>query len=348
MRILTIKGNGEFNAGPKAPSDIIDILKKNYGAESELLIQSNKKIDKVKYRLKIAKVIRKAKKNNEVLVLQFPMYETTKLLNSIFLTFLGWAKKERTGIIIHDIEGLRNKDEVLLNQDIARFNKVGYVIVHNDKMKKVLEEKNVKSNLYTLELFDYLCDKEIENKRKNNLDAKMPVLAYAGNLAQVKSPYIYQLEKEKMNFKINLYGVGIEKDINEKLQYKGKFPPNELPDKLEADLGLIWDGNYDESDENEGMRNYTKYNNPHKMSCYMAAGLPVIVWRKAAIAEFVKKYNVGYTVSNLYEINNLDFSDYQEKLDNVSKIQEKVRSGYYTKTAMDKVLKEIERNEKNG
>ena len=50
MRILTVKGAGNFNAGPKAPSDIIEILINKYNAKSELLIQKNGIIGKINYR----------------------------------------------------------------------------------------------------------------------------------------------------------------------------------------------------------------------------------------------------------------------------------------------------------
>ena len=64
---------------------------------------------------------------------------------------------------------------------------------------------------------------------------------------------------------------GIDKDINKKLVYKGKCEPNKLPDELKGDLGLIWDGNFDESDENIKFKHYTKFNNPHKLSYYTAS-----------------------------------------------------------------------------
>ena len=47
---------------------------------------------------------------------------------------------------------------------------------------------------------------------------------------------------------------------------------------------------------------YLKYNNPHKLSLYMASGLPVIVWKKSAIAEFVLSNNVGIAVDSIFEI----------------------------------------------
>jgi hypothetical protein len=95
MRILTVKGAGNFNAGPKAPSDIIEILINKYNAKSELLIQKNGIIGKINYRLKIFFTILKSRIKNEVLVMQFPMYETTKILNKLFLFSLNFFAKNR-------------------------------------------------------------------------------------------------------------------------------------------------------------------------------------------------------------------------------------------------------------
>lgn len=343
MRILTVKGAGDFNAGPKAPSDIIEILCKKYNAKSELLVQGKGIFGKIKYRIKIFSTILKCRLENDILVMQFPMYETTNILNRLFLIALSLANKNKTVALIHDLDSIRGEDEILKKQEFSRLSKLKYIIVHNNKMKKYLEDIGIKANLYTLELFDYICDKKENFERvENRLDKDSLKVVYAGNLAEVKSPYVYQLDNKKMNFTINLYGVGIEKSINDKLIYKGKFPPNQLPDEIQGDLGLIWDGNFDESDENVKFKNYTKYNNPHKLSCYIAAGIPVIVWRKAAIADFVKKHNIGYSISNIYDINKIALSDYNEKLNNVKNIQKEARNGEFTVRVFEKVLKDME------
>ncbi len=342
MRILTVKCAGDFNAGPKAPSDIIDILTEKYNAKSELLIQGNGIYSKIKYRLKMFSTILKAKMKKEVLIMQFPMYETTKILNFLFLFSLNFINKDKTIVLIHDLDSIRSEDETLRKQEFERLSKVKYIVVHNEKMKKYLEDIGIKANLYTLDLFDYLCDKKNDFQRENiEFDKNNLKIAYAGNLSEVKSPFVYQLDEDKMNFTINLYGVGIDKDINEKMLYKGKFPPNELPDNIQGSLGLIWDGKFDESDENVSFKNYTRYNNPHKLSCYIAAGLPVIVWRQAAIADFVKKYDIGYTISKLYDINELDFSDYVKKAQNVRKLQSDARNGKFTISVIEKILKDM-------
>ena len=52
MRILTVKSGKQFNAGPKAPRDIIEILQKKYNAKAIYLVQSNNIIKKILYRMK--------------------------------------------------------------------------------------------------------------------------------------------------------------------------------------------------------------------------------------------------------------------------------------------------------
>ena len=79
-------------------------------------------------------------------------------------------------------------------------------------------------------------------------------------------------------------------------------------------FGLIWDGTG--VDSCEGLYgHYMRFNSPHKLSLYVALGLPVIVWREAAIADFVLKQGIGVTVGNLLE---LDDSFHQGKLGRLS------------------------------
>lgn len=349
MIILTIKCDGKFHAGPKAPEDIIKILEKEYKAKNQFLYKATNPISKIIYRIKLFSYILNARIKNEVFVMQFPMYETSKLLNALFMFDLKFINKNKTVALIHDLGGLRDDIECLKQQDISRLKKFKYIIAHNDVMKNYLVEQGIdEKNVYVLELFDYLCNEDKPQISVKDIEG-LPTVAYAGNLVLSKSPFIYQVEEDKLNFKFKLYGVGIDEEkLNSKFKYCGKFPPDELPNKIEADLGLIWDGNFDESDENIHMKQYTKYNNPHKLSCYIAAGIPVIVWRKSAISNFVNKYNVGYTISDIYDINTLDLSDYKEKFENVQKITNRVRDGYYIKNVMDKIIKNIKESGKTN
>ena len=98
--------------------------------------------------------------------------------------------------------------------------------------------------IITLELFDYLSNNSSENNYKFNKN-----IVYAGN--PKKSPFIYQLDENKIKYNINIYGKGLDSDINKRIKYKGSFHPNDLPKDWKGSVGLVWDGNYDELDQDE-------------------------------------------------------------------------------------------------
>ena len=126
------------------------------------------------------------------------------------------------------------------------------------------------------------------------------------------------------------------------VEYKGSFKPNEIPYKLDGSFGLIWDGNSIDTCAGS-VGEYMKYNNPHKLSLYIASGLPVIVWKQAAVAKFVEDNNIGFTVNSLKEIadqiDKLTEEDYKNYLVNIKKLQEKVCNGYFTNRALDEAEK---------
>ena len=131
---------------------------------------------------------------------------------------------------------------------------------------------------------------------------------------------------------------GMNKINNQKIKYMGSYTPLELPKMLNGKLGLIWDGAIDNKDENiNPLKNYTKYNSPHKMSCYLAAGIPIIAWKKAAIAETINKYNIGYLIDNIYQINSISYNDYEEKKKNAERLSLKIREGFFIKKALSKI-----------
>ena len=90
---------------------------------------------------------------------------------------------------------------------------------------------------------------------------------------------------------------------------------------------------------------YLLYNNPHKTSLYLLCGLPVIVWKKAAIAKFIEKELIGITLNSLDELDallaNLKTEDYAIMISNVEKIKVKVASGHYLTQAIKKVVEMV-------
>lgn len=323
-----------LNAGPKAKVDVEKIMKKEFDATIKTFAYTEKQ-EETKMKsilLKVRKLIFTFKniKKQELTMIQVPFS------NELYLT----KKAQNKIALIHDLDGLRKQEELLNKKEMEFLKTCKWIIAHNRKMKEYLVSQRIKGeSVFVLELFDYLCE---EKKEQTSTEKKKEIksIAYAGNLVSDKSPFLYQLDEKKMNFVLELYGKGITKDLNEKMKYKGSFKPEELPNKIQSDLGLVWDGNYDESDEKKTFKNYTRYNNPHKLSCYIAAGIPVIVWAKSAVAELVEKENIGYTIHNIYDINQLNFEDYTTKKANVEKLMEKVRSGFFTNRVIEQILQE--------
>lgn len=337
IKLISVSGGKEMNAGPKAPNDIIKILGKKSFVKQITLSKYDNTDEQILFR--IIQELLMSRLQREVIVLQYPIqisdYENhIKYMKPISILL----NSKNCVLLIHDLDSLRKNIVKNTINEIKYISRVPNVIVHNDKMEQYLRKMGVKSKITHLEIFDYLCE-DIASKSNYKFDRNNLSIAYAGHFIKDKTPFIYELEEEKMDFVINLYGEGILGKKNSKMIYKGKEKPEKLPSILEGDLGLVWDGSYNDDDENKGFKYYTRFNSPHKLSCYLAAEMPVIVWGKSAAADFVRKYDVGYTISNLYDINNLDFAEYLTKKTNAIKVGKLLNQGYFTQKAIKKAIK---------
>ena len=250
------------------------------------------------------------------------------------------ARGGKVIFLIHDIDCLRMKQDSF--SDKLKHAKVKYedftilkqgdvVIAHNAKMIRVLEKMGIsRQNMVPLRIFDYLVHEDFSRGPASQDD---PVII-AGTLRKEKAGYVYDLPD---TMKFNLYGVGYENEEKEGIHYFGSFNPEELVQKMEGSFGLVWDGTTcDTCDGISGT--YIKLNNPHKLSLYLAAGLPVIVWDQAAVADFVKKEKVGFTVGSIREIadaiGQLGEEQYREMVENAGRISARLIRGSYAKKAI--------------
>lgn len=340
---IELRKNEEHTAGPKAPNDIYDISKK-LGFKSLKLMIEDGKASKIKKKIEVGKLwlslLFKLKKD-DVIIFQHPMYGIKEAIKLI--PVFKKIKKTRFVTVIHDLELLRGgtstyDEEVAILSDKVLLPMFDKIVCHNDSMKKYLVNEGIsESKLVNLDIFDYLCDKSQETEN-NGVG-----LIIAGNLNREKSSYLYKLIEQNPNYTLNLYGPSFDKNINlsENINYLGSFGPDELPNKLQGQFGLVWDGDSIETcSGNTG--NYLRYNNPHKTSLYLAAGIPVLIWKEAAIAKFVEENNVGILIDNLQEIEKVLNNIPQEKLEEIKKnakeVGLKLREGYYFKTAIEKCL----------
>ena len=342
-----LKDSGARNAGNKARNDVEEIVKQEGFSPLLLTVEDWYKMSTIKAQQHKAQALSQAfsrLKSGDQLLIQFPM-----LHHSFFTTYLVkrlQARGVKVYFIIHDLEVLRyaNLDTVPLKhkirvhlQESSLLKVADGVIAHNPIMKSVLVEKGIPEHkLVSLEIFDYLIPNYQE---KDGLSKDQPIIV-AGNLAQEKADYLYQLPARPV---YNLYGVGFDESrALENEAYFGSFLPDELPAALEGGFGLVWDG--DSAETCSGVfGEYLRYNNSHKASLYLASGFPLVVWKQSALSHFVLEKNCGVAVESLHDlkntIENLSDADYQELVANAKNIGKKIRDGFYLTSALKKLTK---------
>lgn len=332
MKILVLSEymKNNLNAGPKAKVDVETILHNEFNADIKTFYAFKPNLyKKIKRYIEKKYFCHSIKRKYDCVLIQSPFTTKKSIIKNLPYKIL----------LIHDIDGLRTQNEEMLKKEIDLYNACDAIIAHNEIMKEFLIKKGIHTKIYTIEVFDYLCNfkQKMEEKNGNELQ-----VIYTGNLD--KAPFLKELNENKMNFTMNVYGVGGATLTNPKITYKGKYQPDEVPNHIVGNLGLIWDGSIEGEDI---LKNYTKYNNPHKFSCYLAAGIPVVAWNKSAIASFIKKYDIGYVINELYELNDINLEDYKIKNENAKKIGSQIREGYFTKKVIREVLSLDKDSEKN-
>ncbi len=199
--------------------------------------------------------------------------------------------------LIHDINSLRwgkvNRKEVVW------MNSADHLIVHSEAMASALKNMGVTTKMNVIHLFDYYS-KDAMPEIEETLTRK-GVVAFAGNLE--KSKFLEPLMGQAFsNINVELYGLKGTRNLdgNDHIHYQGVFNADHTG-AVKAGWGLVWDG--DRLDTCSGiLGNYLKVNASHKLSLYLACGMPVIVWKESALASWLTVHHVAIAVSSLKDI----------------------------------------------
>ena len=353
---LRIRPAKRETAGFKAPEDVNKICE-SMGMKPIEFPKFPNEYSKLRKRLWLytvvpanwLKVFSKVREG-DVVFFQHPMY-ANRLITPM-VNFIRKQKKCKFVALIHDLESLRKgiggvvgyKQDREEYSDTVMLDSFDKIFCHNPSMRKyMLEQGFAEDKLITLEIFDYLC---ADNGRKPEL-AEQASLAVAGNLAPTKSGYVYDMDVS--NIRLNLYGIHFDQAAfleKPTVSYKGAFHPDELPANLEGSFGLVWDGPVSKTCAgNTGA--YLKFNNPHKTSLYLASNLPVIIWSQAALAPLITENGLGIAVDSLdqihEEVKKLTPEDYRQMADKVHAMGDKIRGGYFFRTAAERAISDLKR-----
>jgi hypothetical protein len=121
--------------------------------------------------------------------------------------------------------------------------------------------------------------------------------------------------------------------------YCHNFMPHErLISQVQAHYALVWDGDSTQSCVGD-FGSYLQYNTPHKVSLYLRMGLPLIVWKESAMAQFVMENGVGIVADSLHSLDALlqeiDHSMWLAMRSNVEYIAQRLQKGYYMRHAVE-------------
>ena len=337
------------SAGPKATRDCSAILSELGYRHYDVPIYSDKHplLNLLTLLSYFGKLFLSLRAGDSVL-LQYPLLGINKWLKY----FAGLLRRKGCRLIclVHDLDALRQVHHAwTLAEEVERLNAFNLVIVHNERMKALLEENGLKAEMRCLELFDYLLPEVLWARLKSQVWANEPPegsaqhgalgnytrVAFAGNLS--KSIFLKKLHQVQ-GLRFILYGPGFEAlQAPHGLEWAGSFDADELPGKLQADFGLVWDG--DDIDACTGfLGQYLNYNNPHKASLYLLAGLPLIAPKTSALGTFIRTYGIGITVDALTELpeilSRLQDVEYQNMKAAIQPIAVKIASGTFLKQAL--------------
>lgn len=318
----------EFHAGFKAVHDVTHIIH-GYGYIPIYVLgyrMNNIGIHIVQDIFRVFALIYKIHKD-DVCFLQWPYYSKLCYLLYIVLRL----KHPHLQLLIHDFESIREQHRYEIEWKFLSLAEV--IIAHTKEMKNYFVEGGINPNkVRILTSFDYFindADKVPQRLLNGNI-------VFAGNLE--KSVFLSKIPQYGSDICFFCYGGKVDA-LNTNLVYKGKFNPNEVS-SIEGAWGLVWDGTSIETCDGV-MGEYLKKNASHKLSLYIVARLPIIIWEKAAMANYVKEKKLGMVVNSINEIpdviRSLSQEEYLRILSNIDKERDDLINGVHLKVIMDQL-----------
>jgi hypothetical protein len=331
---------GTGSAGNKAKTDNEDTLMAA-GAVNLGLHRTFHRSKVVTFFLDLAGIMKYvfSVRRDDVLLLQYPVKKYFSFIRTV-----ARLRGAKTIALIHDLGSFRRK-KLTVNKEIRRLMNADYVIASNSVMRQWLLDQGYSHPIGQLGLFDYRSP-----EWNNNESPSQPVsLVYAGGLAMRKNAFLLQMAQKDLPYMLHIYGNrdGLPgmKD-NEKMVFHPFMPADEFIRTIDAHYGLVWDGDTTDSCTGD-FGEYLRYNSPHKASFYLRAGLPLVIWREAAIAPIVEHEGIGLCIDSLEnldeQLRHVTPSQYATMRSHAQRMAQRLNSGSFLMEAIDHAIDEVKR-----
>lgn len=328
------------SAGNKAKTDNEDTLQA-MGAVNIGLSRTVRHSKVRAFFLDLAGVLRACLRlrRGDVLFLQYPVKKYFT-----FLCRMARWKGAQTLCVVHDLGSFRRR-RLTVRKEIGRLSHCSYVIASNRSMAAWLAGNGLSSPVGALGLFDY--------RSPSTPQQEMPpmeeglTVVYAGALNPRKNGFFAPLSEELKGWRLVVCGKkeglqGLRE--NPLLTCRGYVPSEEFIRSAGAHFGLVWDGESTQTCSGS-FGEYLRLNSPHKVSFYLRAGLPVVVWKEAAVAPLVESLGVGLAVSSLSQLAGLLESLTPDRVrsmrQNALLLSRRLDRGQFLREAIEKALHEL-------
>lgn len=271
---------------------------------------------------------------------------------------LRFLRRYKTICLINDVNSIRSdgidsaKNANEIARDFALIGSANVVLAPNEGSKAILLDRGIKSEIETVGVWDYLMDEQMGSKCDSFANSKLAAaekgvgkwkIGFAGNLG--KSAFLDEIgEVVAENIEYHLWGDEAKnRTYSNYCIYEGSVSPNVLPLEIaeKCDFGLVWDGSSAHRIQG-GYGEYLRFNNSHKCGCYLASGVPVIVWAQSGMAHFVKDMGCGILIEGLGDIpgilNDITVEEYTNLSQNARKAAENIRNGNYIKMSLARAV----------
>lgn len=240
--------------------------------------------------------------------------------------FLAKLKDLRVKIVcfIHDVPPLMfESNYYLMKEYISMYNLSDVLVVPSERMKERLIQEGLTTKKILIQgMWDHPHD----------LSLYTPVfkkeIFFAGSLERF--PDLQNWSQDTPLRVFSNQGVANEQAKN--LSIEGWKQDEEMLLELsKGGFGLVW-GTYQNQGESQ---DYYSLNLSHKVSSYLAAGLPIIVPPSLSIASFIVEQGLGFMANNLQEVHeivdNMTPEKYQAMTERIKTFSYLIKEGYFTK-----------------
>jgi hypothetical protein len=239
----------------------------------------------------------------------------------------------RTVCLLHDIDALRSVPSGATSEKVTAH---ANCLITTGRLADYVPAAKKSRKVVRLELWDYLLApsfRGLECRRDGRI-------VFVGNLSPEKSPGIFRPGSNRPP--LLLVGTLYNPLANpfEQDEYIGPCKADHPEIHVAVSWGLVWEGGRDKHNALTG-NEYERINQPHKLSFYLACGIPVIMWEGSFASEFVIRRNCGITVSSLdnieEKISRISHDDYNVKAKNARAVGACLRQGVFLRAALKQV-----------